>query len=729
MSLSQLVELIKRKVLANHPEADASPIDRAYAFAAKAHEGQLRKSGEPYITHPLAVAEIVAEMQLDVDSVAAAILHDVVEDCGVSVEALEKEFGKEVAVLVEGVTKLKKLQFTSRDEAQVENLRKMFLAMAQDLRVMLIKLADRLHNMRTLKAQPQESQVRIASETMDIYAPLAHRLGVSEIKWELEDLSFRYLEPEKYKEVSGLVARKRKEREEMTGLLTTELKAKLEAAGIQADISGRAKHLYSIYKKMYRQGKDITQIYDLIAIRVIVQEVQECYGVLGIIHASWKPLPLRFKDYIATPKPNMYQSLHTTVIGPHGEPFEIQIRTWEMHRTSEFGVAAHWAYKEGKMDREMDRKLQWLRSLLEWHQEMRDAREFVESVKLDIFSDQVFVFSPKGHVFSLPAQATPLDFAFMVHSDVGYRCVGAKVNGKIVPLDRPLANGDVVEILTSKQSPGPSVDWLKIVQTASAKNKIRQFFKRERREENIAHGKDVLIGEVKKTGIDPHALLRPEWVAEVCKKLSIRDEEELQLMIGIGTLSALGVVNRLREFWEKERKALEPPLELNLPQKEWAGYRKSTSGILVKGEADLQVRFSRCCAPVKGDPIIGFVTRGRGVTVHRLDCPNMNDLAKEPDRLIEVAWDEHYQGPHPVEVQLTAMDRAGLLADVVAIVAEARINMLSTASRANKNKLATIDLVLEIKDAQQLQWVLTKMRKVRDVVHVDRVTHEKRAAR
>ncbi|HLO02534.1 MAG TPA: bifunctional (p)ppGpp synthetase/guanosine-3',5'-bis(diphosphate) 3'-pyrophosphohydrolase, partial [Symbiobacteriaceae bacterium] len=719
MTQLQMVDLIKRNLLAHHPEANLGPIDRAYSFAAKAHDGQLRKSGEPYITHPLAVAAIVAEMQLDVDSVAAAILHDVVEDCGVSVEALEKEFGKEVGLLVEGVTKLKKLQFTSRDEAQVENLRKMFIAMAQDLRVMLIKLADRLHNMRTLKSQPRESQIRIAQETMDIYAPLAHRLGVSEIKWELEDLSFRYLESEKYKEVSGLVARKRQEREELTGLLTTELKVKLEAAGIKADISGRPKHLYSIYKKMYRQGKDITQIYDLIAIRVIVQEVQECYGVLGIIHASWKPLPLRFKDYIATPKPNMYQSLHTTVIGPHGEPFEIQIRTWDMHRTSEFGVAAHWAYKEGKMDREMDRKLQWLRSLLEWHQEMRDAREFVESVKLDIFSDQVFVFSPKGHVFSLPAQATPLDFAFLVHSDIGYRCVGAKVNGKIVTLDRPLANGDVVEILTSKQSPGPSVDWLKIVLTASAKNKIRQFFKRERREENVARGKEILVGEVKKTGLNVHDFLRPEWIAEVCKKLALKDEEELQLMIGIGTLSALGVVNRLREFWDKERKANEPPPEVVVPiQKDWHGYRKSTNGILVKGEADLQVKFSRCCAPVPGDPIIGFITRGRGVTVHRIDCPNMNDLAKDPDRLIEVTWDEQYQGPHPVEVQLTALDRSGLLADVVFIVAEARINMLSTASRANKNKLATIDLVLEIKDAQQLQWVLAKMRKVRDVVSV-----------
>ncbi len=719
------LQRLTEKIRSYNPDANIALVEAAYAFAAAAHEGQCRKSGEPYITHPLSVAHIVADMQLDAVSVAAALLHDVLEDCGISFEQLEAKFGKEVATIVDGVSKLDRLNFTSRDEAQVENLRKMFLAMAKDLRVILIKLSDRLHNMRTLKHQGTEAQTRIAQETMDIYSPLAHRLGVSEIKWELEDLSFRVLEPERYQEMTHTVARRRQERQQITQDLMNQLRERLEEQGIHADISGRAKHFYSIYKKMYRQGKDISQIYDLIAIRVIVDEVKDCYGTLGVIHANWKPLPLRFKDYIATPKPNMYQSLHTTVIGPYGEPFEIQIRTWDMHRTSEFGVAAHWAYKEGRTDKEFDKKLQWLRSLLEWQQEIRDAREFVESVKVDIFSDQVFVFSPRGHVFSLPAGGTPLDFAFAVHSDIGYRCVGAKVNGRITPLDTALKNGDVVEILTSKQSPGPALDWLKIVQTASAKNKIRQFFKRERREENMARGKDILRGEIQKTGIDAHELLRDDWVTEVCKKSGVKDEEEMLLAIGIGSLSSSTVVARLREFYEKERKGSEQPALLELEKKDWSGYGKASNGIRVKGISNLVVRFSRCCSPVPGDPVIGFVTRGRGVTVHRLDCPNMEDLAKDPDRLIEVAWEETYNAAHPVEVQVTALDRSGLLADVVSIVADARINMLSSTSKAGKSKIATIGLVLEIKDAQQLQYVLTRIRKVRDVMTVERVVYDR----
>jgi GTP diphosphokinase / guanosine-3',5'-bis(diphosphate) 3'-diphosphatase len=723
------LDTLKANILSYSPHADLQLVESAYAFADAAHQGQLRKSGDPYITHPLAVAQIVASMELDVASITAALLHDVIEDCEVSEEQIAAKFGKEIASLVDGVTKLERLNFSSRDEAQVENLRKMFLAMAKDLRVILIKLADRLHNMRTLKYRSEEAQRRIAQETMDIYAPLAHRLGVSEVKWELEDLAFRFMEPEKYQEMSQVVARKRQEREEITQELIGQLKSKLEEASIHADISGRPKHFYSIYKKMYRQGKDITQIYDLIAIRVIVDEVKDCYGALGVIHSQWKPLPLRFKDYIATPKPNMYQSLHTTVIGPHGEPFEIQIRTWEMHRTSEYGIAAHWAYKEGRTDKEFDKKLQWLRSLLEWQQEMRDAREFVESVKVDIFADQVFVFSPKGHVFNLPADATPLDFAFAVHSDIGYRCVGTKVNGKISPLDTPLKNGDVVEVLTSKQSPGPSIDWLKVVKTASAKNKIRQFFKRERREENLARGKDILKGEIQKTGIDAHELMREEWLEEVFKKASVKDLDDLLVSIGIASLAASTVVSRLREFYEKERKANEPPPKSSIQQKDWAGYGKASNGIRVKGVGNLVVRYSRCCSPVPGDSVIGFVTRGRGVTVHRIDCPNMNDLTKDPDRLIEVVWEEGYAAAHPVEVQLTALDRAGLLAEVASIVAEARINMLSAASRAHKNKLATIDMVLEIKDAQQLTFVMQKMRKVRDVMTVERVTRERRVAK
>lgn len=722
-----VLENLNRRILSYNKNADLQVVESAYLFAEACHKGQLRKSGEPYIMHPLAVAEIVAGMELDVGSIAAALLHDVMEDCGVSEESLAAKFGKEITTLVEGVTKLEKLSFTSIDEAQVENLRKMFLAMAKDLRVILIKLADRLHNMRTLHHRNQGARLRIAQETMDIYAPLAHRLGVSEIKWELEDLAFRFMEPDRYNEIGQVVSRKRQEREKLTNDLMEHLRTNLEAASIHADISGRPKHFFSIYKKMYRQGKDITEIYDLIAIRVIVDEVKDCYGALGVIHAQWKPLPLRFKDYIATPKPNMYQSLHTTVIGPHGEPFEIQIRTWEMHRTSEYGIAAHWSYKDGRADKEFDQKLQWLRSLLDWQQEMRDAREFVESVKVDIFADQVFVFSPKGHVFNLPADATPLDFAFAVHSDIGYRCVGAKVNGKITPLDRPLKNGDVAEILTSKQSSGPSIDWLKIVKTASAKNKIRQFFKRERRDENLARGKDILRGEIQKTGIEAHDLMKDEWIEEVCKRSGVKDLEDLYVAIGIASLGSSTVVSRLREFYERERKSLEPaPAPKDVQSKEWVGYGKASEGIRVKGVSNLVVRFSKCCSPVPGDPVIGFITRGRGVTVHRMDCPNMADLSKEPDRLIEVSWEENYSSAHPVEVQLTALDRSGLLADVVSIVAEARINMLSSVSRAKKDRLATIDLILEIKDAQQLHWVLQKFRKVRDVMTVERVTRERR---
>lgn len=720
---------LTQQVISYQPNADVEQLAKAYHFAVEAHQGQYRLSGEPYVEHPIAVAHILAEMQLDLASVIAGLLHDTVEDTPVTLEQLESKFGKEVAFLVDGTTKLKKLSYASREEAHLEDLRKMFLAMARDLRVILIKLADRLHNMRTMKSQVPEKALAKAQETMEVYAPLAHRLGVSEIKWELEDLAFRILYPDKYQEVAQVVSRKRQEREEITREVIREMRMRLEEIGIQADISGRPKHLYSIYKKMHIQGRDITEIYDLIAVRVIVEEVQDCYGALGTIHSVWKPLPMRFKDYIATPKSNMYQSLHTTVIGPHGEPFEIQIRTWEMHRTSEYGIAAHWRYKEGKTDKEFDKKLQWIRSLLEWQTEVRDAREFVESVKADVFADQVFCFSPKGHVFDLPADATPLDFAFAVHSEVGYRCVGAKVNGRIIPLDSTLKTGDVVEILTNKQSPGPSIDWLKIVKTAGAKNKIRQFFKRERRDENLSRGKEMLEREIEKQGLTVHDLLRDEWVAEVCKRSSVPGIEDLYVAIGIATLSSSTVVSRLRELYEREKRAQQPAPPPQIETRDWAGYGRASHGIRVKGISDVLVRFSRCCSPVPGDPVIGFVTRGRGVTVHRMDCPNMPDLARNPERLIEVAWEEGYKAAHPVEVQVTALDRSGLLADVASIVAEARINMISTASRVHKNKMATIDLVLEVKEVTQLQYILQKMRKVRDVMSVERVVKEVRAAR
>ncbi|MCG0239587.1 MAG: bifunctional (p)ppGpp synthetase/guanosine-3',5'-bis(diphosphate) 3'-pyrophosphohydrolase [Firmicutes bacterium] len=737
MDLETLKQLIRRYL----PDADLTLVDEAFALADQAHAGQFRKSGDAYIQHPLEVAGILAKLQMDPATIAAALLHDVCEDCGVSLQQIEEKFGKEVASLVDGVTKLEKLDFTSKEEAQSENLRKMFLAMAKDLRVILIKLADRLHNMRTAWAWPPETQRRKAQETLEIYAPLAHRLGMADIKWELEDLAFRYLEPEKYRHVAQLVARKRAERESITRELMEQIGQRLAEVGIKADISGRPKHLYSIYRKMYQQGKDITEIYDLIAVRVIVDEVKDCYGALGVIHSYWRPLPGRFKDYIATPKANLYQSLHTTVVGPHGEPFEIQIRTWEMHRTAEYGVAAHWRYKEGKTDKDFDQKLSWLRSLLEWHQEMREARDFIEAVKVDIFADQVFVFTPKGRVVDLPAGATPIDFAYSIHTEIGHRCVGAKVNGKIVPLDSPLKNGDIVEILTSKNSPGPSLDWLKIVKTSTAKNKIRQFFKKERREENLARGKEALEREIRRLGHEVHQLCRSEWLEEICRKHNLASEEELYVAIGIGTLSASSVAARLHDLYEREqaRKRAEAGEATGTPgaqgtpvvteRKDWEGYRRVSSGIRVKGVDGVLVRFSRCCSPVPGDPIIGYVTRGRGVAVHRLDCPNMAHMAKESDRLIECSWEEGYSAAHPVEIQIVGVDRAGLLADVAGVVADSRINVLNSFSRGNRDGTAIIDMVLEIRDLNQLQYVLQKLRRVPDVLDVRRVVRQSRARR
>lgn len=721
------LETVKARIISYNPQADLGLIDAAFAFSSQAHQGQFRISGEEFIEHPLAVASILAELELDVPTVAAGLLHDVVEDTGVTLAEMETKFGKEIVLLVDGVTKLGKLGYRSPEERQVENLRKMFLAMAKDIRVILIKLADRLHNMRTLRHRSTEKQREIAKETLEIFAPLAHRLGIFRIKWELEDLSLRYLEPEKYKEIVDKVAKKRNEREEYTEIVMKAIREKLEEVGVLSDVSGRPKHFYSIYKKMYGQGRDFSDIYDLIAVRVLVETVKDCYGALGIIHTLWKPLPGRFKDYIATPKPNLYQSLHTTVIGPQGEPFEIQIRTWDMHRTAEFGVAAHWRYKEGKTDKDFDKKLSWLRGLLEWHSELRDAQEFVESIKVDIFADQVFVFTPKGHVIDLPAEATPLDFAYAIHSDVGHRCVGAKVNGRIVPLDSKLHNGDIIEILTSKQSTGPSADWLKIVKTSSAKSKIKQFFKRERRDENLARGRELLDREIRRQGLDAKDLQRPEWMEEVRKRFNVPTDEDLLVSIGFGGITAPQVVNRLKEEWAKERKALDitQVTELVKEAREWEGYGKPSQGIRVKGVDNVLVRFSRCCNPVPGDPVIGYITRGRGVAVHRLDCPNMVQFAKDPDRLIEVAWEAGYAAPHPVEIQVKALDRSGLLADVANAVAETRVNVLSAMARTAKDRTATIDMVLEIRDLDQLQYIIQRIHKLRDIMNVERVVRQK----
>ncbi|MGE5591310.1 MAG: RelA/SpoT family protein [Bacillota bacterium] len=711
------------------PGADLDLVKRAFQVARLAHEGQLRESGEPYILHPLAVAGILADLEVDVVTIAAALLHDVVEDTGVSLQAIENQFGKEIAQLVDGVTKLGKLEFKSHEETQAENLRKMLLAMANDVRVVLIKLADRLHNMRTLKARPPEKQVQVARETLEIFAPLAHRLGISRIKWELEDLCLRYLEPEKYHFLTEKVAKKRAEREAYIKNVISTLQERLEAVGIKCTLYGRPKHFYSIYRKMFIQGRDFEDIYDLIAVRVIVDSVRDCYGALGVVHTLWRPIPGRFKDYISVPKVNMYQSLHTTVVGPQGEPVEVQIRTEEMHRTAEYGIAAHWKYKEGRTDRNLDKKLEWLRSLMEWQSEVRDARELVETVRTDLFSDQVFVFTPKGAVIDLAAGATPLDFAYQIHTDIGHRCVGAKVSGKIVPLDTPLKTGDIVEILTSK-TPAPSLDWLNVVKTNSAKNKIRAWFKRANREENLARGQDSLYREFRRQGIDPEEMLAKSWTSDLLRRMNLPSVEELLVSVGYGGLTAQQVVARFKGEMERREKAAVTRLpELTTDEaKERLGYGKPSDGVRVRGEGNMLVRFSRCCNPVPGDPIIGYITRGRGVSIHRLDCPNLHmAFERERERLAEAAWDEAAAtaggATYPVELQITSIDRAGLLAEVANTVAEFRTNILKSRTRS-KDHVGIIDLVLEIHNLDQLQHIINKLSRIRDVMDVSRVVKE-----
>ncbi len=718
---------LKKRVESYLPGADFALLDKAFRFSRLAHEGQRRRSGEEYIQHPLAVAMILAELELDVVTMAAALLHDVVEDTGVALEQIEAEFGPEITALVDGVTKLGRLQYTSRMEFQADNWRKMFLAMARDIRVILIKLADRLHNMRTLGCLPEPKRREISQETLDIFAPLAHRLGIFRFKWELEDLALRYLEPEVYRDLARRIPMRRQEREEVARQLMDTLRQRLAEAGVRAEIQGRAKHLYSIYGKM-KKGKDLAEIYDLMAVRVIVDSIKDCYAVLGIVHALWKPIPGRFKDYIATPKSNMYQSLHTTVIGPHGEPFEIQIRTWEMHRTSEYGIAAHWRYKEGgKGDREFDQKLAWLREMLEWQKDLGDAREFMESLKIDMFTDEVFVFTPKGDVFDLPAGSTPIDFAYRVHSEVGHRCVGAKINGRIAPLDTPLQHGDIVEILTSKQSPGPSADWLNIAKTSNAKNRIRQWFKRERREENLERGRDLIEREIHRHGWEPADLLRDDWLEEVRRRLNLPGVEDLLVSVGFGGVSAQQVVGRLRDMYLKERER-QVPLDLDtLVQRQPKPRKKRPAGkgegVIVKGIDNVLVRFPRCCNPVPGDRIVGYITRGRGVAIHRQDCPSLQSHLRDESqqgRLIEVCWDDVDARYYPVEITVNAMDRPGLLSDVARAVAETNTNILYSRTWAYGNKAAKIDMVIEVRNLDQLGSIAARLQKVRGVFSVDR---------
>lgn len=717
------LNMLEEKALQLYGDEGVKKIKEAYAFAENAHKSQLRSSGEPYIIHPLEVALILMDLGLDVDTIVAGLLHDVVEDTGVPIEKLIKLFGAEVAGLVDGVTKLGKIAFKTKEEQQAENLRKMFLAMAKDIRVIIIKLADRLHNLRTLEYVDEEKQREKAYETLEIYAPLAHRLGIFKIKWELEDTSLRYIDPKGYYDLVEKIAIKRREREKYIQEIIENLEKKLDEMNIDAEIEGRPKHFYSIYRKMYMQHKNFEEIYDLLAIRVIVNTVKDCYGVLGVVHTLWKPIPGRFKDYIAVPKPNMYQSLHTTVIDSRGELFEIQIRTWEMHRTAEYGIAAHWKYKEGKKSSsDFDEKLAWLRQLLEWQSDLKDAREFMESLKIDLFTDEVFVFTPKGDVVDLRKGATPLDFAYAIHSDVGNQCVGAKVNGRIVSLDYVLQTGDIVEILTSSSSSGPSRDWLSIVKTSQAKNKIKQFFKRERREENIEKGKEMLEREARRQGYSLSQLLPKDWPETVWRKYGFNSVEDMYAALGYGGITTNQILFRLIDEYKKANKQERAE---DVTEKKEAKPQKilttNDKGVKVKGIENIMVRLSKCCNPVPGDEIIGYITRGRGVSIHRVDCINLKDPLVEPQRLIEVEWVDEYKASFSSEIQILARDRQMLLADITKAMSDMKINVTAVNARTTKNKQVVINIMIEINDIEQLRKVIKQIKKIDNVLDAYRV--------
>ena len=718
MELPQMLERLTHY----HPNADTDLVSRAYKFAEEKHAGQTRLSGEPYFMHPVYVASILTEIGIDAPTIAAGLLHDTVEDCeGVTLDTVTEMFSEEVARLVDGVTKLDKLDFTDREEHQAETLRKMILAMGRDIRVVLIKLADRLHNMRTLKFKAPDRQVAIARETLDIYAPLAHRLGVYKIKAELEDLSLRYIDPEGYQDVARKVGIKRAEREDNIKLVIDELSQKLSEMGMQFEVVGRPKHLYSIYRKMVLQNKPFDQIYDLIAIRVIVATIPECYSVLGVCHTLWTQVPGRFKDYISVPKNNMYQSLHTTVIGGRRVPFpfEIQIRTREMHHLAEYGIAAHWRYKEGGDDKAFDKKLYWLRQILDWQSETRDSHEFIDGLKTDLFSEQVFIFTPKGDIIDLPRGATPLDFAYRVHSAVGNSCTGAKINGRIVPLDTQLQTGDRVEVMTSANSKGPSLDWLKIVKTQGARAKIRQYFKRELRGENVQKGRDMLEHEAKRRGVQLGLLTKPDLLAPLLEKYAFNDMEDLQGAIGSGMIASTYVVSRLIE---EQRKAEEiiTPKEPSLPTPQEVRHQgKPTQGIYVEGGAGMLVRFARCCNPVPGDDIVGYITRGRGVTIHKADC--INALYTEPERQVGVSWAMENAGRFNTTLQIMAYDHDNLLGELTNYVQDTGAPISAISGKVNKNKTCTITIVVQVESREQLDAVLRRIQKRADVIEAFRV--------
>lgn len=713
-----------KKIGKYNQNCDVKLLEKAYVLSKKAHNGQQRVSGDPFIVHPMEVANILAELELDCTAIIAGMLHDTIEDTTYTYEQLKENFGEEIASLVDGVTKLGKIPYTTKEEQQAENFRKMFLAMSKDIRVILIKLADRLHNMRTLKYMTPEKQVEKAKETLEIYAPLAHRLGILKIKWELEDLCLRYIDPKGYYELVNRIAKKRREREGYISRILQSLKEKTLELGIEAHLDGRPKHFYSIYRKMIRQNKDIDQIYDLIAFRVIVNTVKDCYAVLGLVHEFFKPMPGRFKDYIAMPKPNMYQSLHTTVIGPEGVPFEIQIRTWDMHRVAEVGIAAHWKYKEGRSsDDDADSKLAWLRQLMEWQKEMRDADEFMETLKIDLFTDEVFVFTPKGDVMNLPAGSNPIDFAYAIHSAIGNKMSGAKVNSRIVPIDYELKNGDIVEILTSKGVQGPSRDWLKIAKSSQARNKINQWFKKEKREENISRGKEMVEKELKKQVLSSNQLFKPEWIEIILKKYTFNTLDDLYAAIGYGGLTAKKVISRLKEEYRKTIKTEELAEQMVETVNKKARQRRRTipeNGIVVKGIDNCLVRISRCCNPVPGDDIIGYITRGRGVSVHRKDCSNVTDNIDGDNRLIDVTWYTANNVAYKADITVMAHDRTALLMEITNVIGESKIPLKAINARTTRDQTAVMNLTLEITNTDQLEKIIRKVKKVEGVFEVTR---------
>ena len=725
-----MVDILLQKIKENCTNVDLDIVNKAFNLAYEAHKEQKRESGEPYIIHPIDVAVILAELGMDTSTIVAGLLHDVIEDTDYTYDDIKNIFSEEVANLVSGVTKITKMEYKSKEEQQADNFRKMLLAMASDIRVIIIKLADRLHNMRTLKYMPKEKQKRISKETLDIYAPLAHRLGISKVKWELEDLCFRYLHEEEYYDLVHQISEKRVERETYIAQIIKDLYSKLEEAEIDSDIDGRPKHFYSIYRKMVTKNKSIEQIFDLTAIRILVNSVKDCYEVLGIVHTIYKPIPGRFKDYIAMPKPNMYQSLHTTVIGPQGKTFEIQIRTFEMHKTAEYGIAAHWKYKEGDTSdtkgKSFENKLVWLRDMLEWQKETSDAEEFMEGFKINLFTDEIFLFTPKGVVIDLPNGATPKDFAYRIHTDIGNKCIGAKVNGKIVPLDYKLKTGQIVEILTSNSSKGPNMDWLSIAKSNQAKSKIKAWFKKAKKEENINKGKEVFEKELKKQSVHYVDIAKGESYDKFIKRYNINCMDDLYALVGLGAIVASSFIAKLKEENlskdEKDKnlnKAIEENISKNEKKKKYTSY-----GVTVKGENNLMVRFAKCCNPVPGDDILGYITKGRGVSIHRKDCGNLNSLIKEdPQKVVDVSWGTSKGVEYMAEIQVKTEDKSGILSDVMNILMDSKLPLNALNAKSAKGNLAYINIKIKIDTVEQLKELMKKIKRVPGVLDVYRMNN------